>query len=150
MTILPTIVLVPGACHGPEVYGSVISILETSGYKCVAIPMPGAGKIPAVDSLDEDIQAVRSVVMKELDAGLDVVINSPSWAAIPVTSALDGLSRAEREKDGKKGAVVKLVFISSFVLPENMSLLDAIGGAIPRFWQIREVIKRCCYRENAF
>lgn len=90
-------------------------------------------------SLDEDIEAVRTTVLKELDAGNDVIINAHSWAGLPVNSALDGLSKAERERDGKKGAVLKLTFVSSFVLPEETSLLDTIGGVEPDSWIIQDV-----------
>lgn len=140
MTILPpTIVFVPGAWHGPEFFGPVISILEPLGYKCVTVSMPAVGRTKPVDSLDEDIAVVRTAVMKELDAGLDVIMHAHSWAGIPVNSALDGLSKPERERDGKKGAVVKLTFVSSFVIPENTSLLECIGGVVPDFWDILEV-----------
>ena len=133
---LPTIVFVPGAWHSPEFFGAVIAILEPLGYKCVTISMPAVGRTKPVDNLDEDIAAVRTIVMKELDAGHDVIMHAHSWGGIPVNSALDGLSKAAREKDGKKGAVVKLTFVSSFVLPENTSLLDSIGGVIPDSWDV--------------
>lgn len=140
-THLPTIVFVHGAWHSQEFFSPVISILEPLGYKCVTVLMPAVGRMKPVESLDEDIAAVRTTVMKELDAGLNVIINAHSWGGIPVNSALDGLSRAEREKDGKKGAVVKMTFVSSFVLPQDTSLVDAIGGVVPDFWDIREVIE---------
>jgi pimeloyl-ACP methyl ester carboxylesterase len=140
MTVLPpTIVFVHGAWHGPEWFDAVISILEPLGYKCVTVSMPAVGRTNPVTSLDEDIEAVRTTVIKELDAGKDVIINAHSWAGVPVNSALDGLSKAERERDGKKGAVVKLTFVSSFILPEDTSLLDAIGGVAPPHWEIQDV-----------
>jgi hypothetical protein len=67
-------------------------------------------------------------VLKELDVGRDVMVHAHSWAGIPVCSALEGFSRAERQKDGKDGAVVKLTFVSSFVLQEGVSLQDFVGG----------------------
>lgn len=51
-----------------------------------------------------------------------------SWSGIIVSGALDGLSKGQREKEGKKGGVVKLAFLCSFVPGENVSLIDAIGG----------------------
>jgi hypothetical protein len=50
-----------------------------------------------------------------------------SWGGIPVNSALDGLSKAERENEGKSSAVVKLAFVSALLLPEGVSLLDFPG-----------------------
>jgi hypothetical protein len=54
---------------------------------------------------------------------------------VPVCSALDGLSRAERSKDGKKCAVVKLAFVAAFVVEEGISLEMAVGGR-PACWII--------------
>ena len=103
--------------------------------------MPAVGRQTPVTSLEEDIEAVRTTVMKELDANKDVIIHAHSWAGLPVNSAFDGLSKAERERDGKNGAVVKLTFVSSFILPENTSLLDSIGGVAPDHWVFRNVSK---------
>jgi hypothetical protein len=57
---------------------------------------------------------------------------------LPVCSALDGLSRAEREKEGNKTAVTKLAFVAAFVVEEGVSLEMAIGGR-PDTWRISPV-----------
>jgi hypothetical protein len=125
---LPTIIFCHGAYHPKEVFSKVVGILEPLSYKFNALSMPSVGRSPAVTSLDEDIAEIRGAVLKELDAGRDVMVHAHSWAGIPVCSALEGFSRAERQKDGKAGAVVKLTFVSSFVLQEGVSLQDFIGG----------------------
>ena len=65
--------------------------------------------------------------MRELDAGRDVMMHAHSWPGVPVCRALEGFSRAERQKEGKAGAVVQLTFVSIFVLQEGVSLQDFIG-----------------------
>lgn len=55
-------------------------------------------------------------------------------------SALEGLSREERQKEGLTTAVTKLAFVTSFVLPEGVSLQDAVGG-FQDDWIIDEVSK---------
>jgi pimeloyl-ACP methyl ester carboxylesterase len=127
---LPVLVFVHGAWHSPEYYDRVIARLEPLGYKCIVVSMPSVGRIPATSSLDEDIEAIRNTVLAELDAGQDVIVNAHSWGGIPTCSALDGLSKQERALDGKCG-VVKLTFVTSFILPEGASLQDAIGGQAP-------------------
>jgi hypothetical protein len=57
---------------------------------------------------------------------------------IPTNCALDGLSRKERKAEGKHG-VVKLAFVTSFLLQEGMSLQDMLGGSTPDFWIIDDV-----------
>ncbi|KAK0126311.1 hypothetical protein ONS95_007920 [Cadophora gregata] len=127
----PTIVFCHGAWHSPSFFDKVISILEPQGYKCATFSFPGTGNVPAVKSLDEDIAAVRSVVLKEIDAGSDVIVSAHSWGGVPACSALDGLSKAERQRDGKPGGVTKLAFVTSFILPEETSISDVLGGPLP-------------------
>jgi pimeloyl-ACP methyl ester carboxylesterase len=130
--------IVPTQWHSPAYYDRVISILDPLGYKCVKVSMPSVGRDTPVASLDEDILAVREAVLKELDAGQDVVVNAHSWGGIPANSALDGLAKIDREKEGKKG-VVKLTFVSAFVLSEGVSLTEAVGGGPAPWWIISEV-----------
>jgi pimeloyl-ACP methyl ester carboxylesterase len=78
----PTIIFVNGAWHSPEFFSKVISILEDRGYRCVTVTMPGIGQSPPVKNLDEDIAAVRSTVMNELDNGGDVMIHAHSERAV--------------------------------------------------------------------
>ncbi|KAG4434320.1 hypothetical protein IFR05_010198 [Cadophora sp. M221] len=126
----PAIVFCHGAWHTPSFFDKVIAILEPLGYKCVTFSFPGTGNVPPVKSLDEDIAAVRAVVLKEVDAGAEVIVSAHSWGGVPACSALDGLSKAERQRDGKSGGVVKLAFVTSFILPEETSIADALGGPL--------------------
>jgi hypothetical protein len=134
----PTFLFCPGAWHTTDFFDKIIVILKPLGYRCITIPMPSVGSKPATKGIDEDIAAIRTVVLEELEAGKDVVINAHSWAGIPVSSGLYGLGKDERQRDGSTGAVTKLTFVSSFVIPEGMSLLDTMGGK-PDAWVVDEV-----------
>lgn len=74
----PTIIFCHGAWHSVQFFEKVIPILEPLGYKCIAVPLPSVGSSPPVTSLDQDIEAIRTAVMKELDADCDVMINAHS------------------------------------------------------------------------
>ncbi|KAH8602799.1 Alpha/beta hydrolase fold-1 [Bisporella sp. PMI_857] len=134
MMSFPTMIFVHGAWHSEEYYDRVIGILEPLGYRCITVGMPSVGHSPPVKTLDDDIAAIRSVVIKELDNGKPVVVNAHSWGGIPVNNALDGLSKAEREKDGKSG-VIKLTYVAAFVSPEGLSLADFAGGEAD-WWEV--------------
>ena len=125
----PTLIFTPGAWHTPEVFGTVISKLEAVGYKCIALSLLAAGHEPPVKSLQPDIAAIHGAVFKEIqENGNDVMMVPHSWSGTVVSGALDGLSKAERERKGEKGGVVKLAYITAFVPPEGVSLLDAYGS----------------------
>lgn len=101
------------------------------------LSFPSNGSNPPPTSLDEDIAVVRDTVTAISDAGKDIVIISHSWSALPISSALDGLSKTEREKEGKPGGVVKLIFIAAFVIPAGITLFDAMGRVEPPVWDIQ-------------
>ena len=58
--------------------------------------MPSAGRDPLVQSLDDDIAAVREAVLKEFEVGKDIMVVSHSWGGLPVSSALAGMGKKER------------------------------------------------------
>ncbi|KAG9248842.1 hypothetical protein BJ878DRAFT_265464 [Calycina marina] len=93
----------------------------------VLVSMPRVGSLPPVSYMDEDTEAVRSTVLRELENGRYAVLHAHSRAVIPVNNALTGPSKSKRSKDGKCG-VIKLNFACSFVIPESVSLAHATGG----------------------
>jgi hypothetical protein len=68
-----------------------------------------------------------------------VLTRLTGWGGIPTTTSLEGLSKAERNEQGYANGVIKLTFVSSFVLPEGASLVDAIGGSLPPWVDVLEV-----------
>ena len=75
--------------------------------------------------------------MKESDAGNDIVVVGHSWGGIVVTGALDGLGKVQREQEGKSGGVFKIAYLCAFAPLENVSLIDAQGGQILDFYDVK-------------
>lgn len=123
----PVFILSPGAWHTAEVYVKVIPYLEDNGHKTVTHEWPSVIQAP-VGSFDADIESIREAVIKEADAGNDIVVVSHSWSGSPVNSAVADLSKAERAKEGKSGGVVKIAFLCAFLVPAGVSLLAAMGN----------------------
>jgi pimeloyl-ACP methyl ester carboxylesterase len=136
MTTKPVLIFIPGAWHTPEFFSEVFSKLEPLGYKCIGYSLFAVGHEPAVKDLQPDIDAVHKLVSDESDAGNDVVIVAHSWGGIMVSGALDGLSKIERQKEGKKGGVVRIAYMTSFVLTEGVSLIAAFGGQ-PEWYDVK-------------
>jgi hypothetical protein len=44
------------------------------------------------------------------------------------SGAVKGVEYAQRVKDGEKGGVIMLVFMSAFVAPKGSSVRDMLGG----------------------
>lgn len=125
----PAIVFVPGAWHDTACMATITASLQSSGYKVHARQMPAVGNSNHPKDLSEDIAAVRSLVEEAIgNEGNDVIVSPHSWGGVVVSSALEGYSKKEREEQGKKGGVIRTAYIASFILPQGISLMDAIGG----------------------
>ncbi|KAJ5564940.1 hypothetical protein N7513_001182 [Penicillium frequentans] len=132
----PSIVFAPGAWYPPTAFDPLISKL--AGYNCYTCAFPSIQKAQTTKDLKSDIETVRLLVQQEADAGRDVLVVSHSWSGVPVNSGLDGLSKTEREREGKKGGVVRLAFISAFIPEIGESLISALGGKAPD-WHLHDV-----------
>ncbi|KAL3461473.1 Alpha/beta hydrolase fold-1 [Aspergillus heterothallicus] len=130
----PTLIFAPGAWYPTEAFTPLTTILESEGYTCHTIAFPSIQQATTVRDLSDDIAAVRALVEPEAQKGNDVVIVVHSWAGLPVNSALAGLEKSASE--GRKGGVVKLVFISAFIPEIGQSLVSAFGGT-PAPWYVR-------------
>ncbi|KAK1148112.1 hypothetical protein N8T08_010751 [Aspergillus melleus] len=149
MTTKPTLIFAPGAWYPPTAFNPIIEKLNAHGYTSHTVAFPSIQQTPAVEDLQPDIETVRSLVEAEANTGKDVVVISHSWSGLPVNSALDGLSKADREKEGKTGGVVRLVFISAFIPDVGQSLIGAFGGTPPD-WYIRDEENRTVSASDPF
>ncbi|PWY64732.1 hypothetical protein BO94DRAFT_540935 [Aspergillus sclerotioniger CBS 115572] len=131
----PTLILTPGAWYPPHAFSPLITHLPT--YTCHTVSFPSIQAATEVKDLQPDILTIRTLVEKEADAGNDIVIVCHSWSGLPVNSALSSLSKESRQKEGKVGGVVKIIFISAFIPEVGESLIAAFGGEAPE-WYVRD------------
>ena len=107
----------------------MIEKLQGLGYSdCVTIDFPAVKRATKVKSLDEDIAAVKEAVVPRIENGGEVMVICHSWAGVPVSSALVSLGKEEREKEGKKGGVLSLCYIASFLPLKGESVISGIHG----------------------
>ena len=129
----PTIVLVPGAWHKPEVYSSVTSNLEAHGYPTVSLPLPSAGAMPPNMTFDEDVRAIRDCLTTLVESDeKEVILVVHSYTGMPGAEAPKGLGKKERQEKGLNGGVIRLVFIMAFAMPEGFQ--PTAGGAQMPEW----------------
>jgi hypothetical protein len=135
----PHLVVVPGAWHLPYHMSAVTSRLTELGYTIHARQMPAVGNPNPPKDLFDDIAAMDAMVQEAIGPdGNDVVVICHSWGGIVTGSGLKGLSKKEREEQGKKGGVVRTGYIAAFIFDEGFSLLDGTGGTEPG-WSTVEV-----------
>ena len=47
------------------------------------------------------------------------------------------MGKVQREKEGNNGGVVKIAYLCAFAPSENVSLIEAQGGQIPDFYDVK-------------
>lgn len=76
----------------------------------------------------DDAAYVQSITSKLADEGKDILVLTHSYGGIPGTESVKGLSKADREKEGKKGGVVRLLYMTSIVPPVGGCLQTVMEG----------------------
>lgn len=141
----PQLVFVSGAWHVPAHFAPLESKLSALGYTCHIKQMPSVGSSNPPKDLSEDIAFIRSAVEKAIGPdGNDVVVLCHSWGGVVTGSALSRLSKKVREEGGQKGGVVRTGYMTAFMIPEGVSITDAIGGK-KATWYDEEVLSRLLY-----
>lgn len=130
----PTLIFAPGAWYPQTIFDPIIEKLPD--YRSHSVAFPSVHEASSVTDLRPDIDAVRSLVQREADEGNEIVVIAHSWAGLPVSSALEGLSKTEREQAGQNGGVVKLLFIAAFLPNIGESLIGAFGGIPPPWYEL--------------
>ncbi|KAG0647787.1 hypothetical protein D0Z07_6870 [Hyphodiscus hymeniophilus] len=129
MSHKPTLILVPGAWHGPNTWDKVTALLEAQQYKCITVDLPSANSDPSATLLD-DVNAVRGPIVTETEQGRDVVVVVHSYGGFVGPSAIKGLTRPKDGSSSKtqSGHVIGLAYISSGFAPTGVAFLEALGG----------------------
>ena len=141
MSPKPTIILVHGAWHSPEYYDSVRKILTAHNYPSIAVALPSVGAVPALPDFSGDVQAIRTVVRQVVEEEeKEVVLLMHSYGGCPGAECLEGLGKKERAKEGKKGGVVRLVFMCAFVLGEGEQVVEDDAVEDPK-WKVGRIYK---------
>jgi hypothetical protein len=131
----PTILIVPGGFTLPELYEKVVNHVSSKGYPIHALHLPSVGyKTDRPGTMQDDAAFVSAEISKHADEGKDIVLIAHSYGGIPATESTKGLSKAERQRQGKTGGLVRLAYISCIILPVGESDASVImpDNMLPR------------------
>ena len=134
-TCKPTIVIVPGSFSPAFFYDGVVNELKSHGYEALAIDYPSIGrrdpKPPA--TMSEDAGFVQTVTTKIANQGKDSLLMTHSYGGIPGTESLKGLTKSERKAEGKKGGIIRILYMTSVIPEIGGSLKDGMGDLVPEY-----------------
>ncbi|KAI1089670.1 alpha/beta-hydrolase [Rostrohypoxylon terebratum] len=127
----PSILLIPGSFAIPELYHNIFDIIAAKGYFIKGLHLPSVawkdGPRGAPPTLYDDAAFIAKEVADLADEGKDVVLIGHSYGGIPVSQSTKGLTKAERQKQGKKGGIVRLAYMTALVPPLGSSSVDMLS-----------------------
>jgi len=123
MSERPTLLLVHGAWHGAWAWNASRKLLEERGWRVSTVDLP---TVHATDPTGLSLRDDAAAVADAIDAIKgSVVVVAHSYGGMPTTQAATAES------------VEQIVYISAFALDVGESLLAAVGGEAPSWWDVR-------------
>ena len=126
----PTLVLIPGSFSPSSLYSEVSSRLEAKGFQIIVGDLPTTGRSPPAPAatMREDAGYFHDLVSGIADEGKDVVLLAHSYGGIVANQSAKGILKTDRTALGKRGGVVRIVFLAAFVPQVGQSLQDCVGA----------------------
>lgn len=116
----PTFVLATGSFAHPSMYKPTTDLLpphltlHIPHLLTVSAGKGQSGAVPAPTMYD-DAAMLRGKIAELADQGKEVVLLAHSYGGIPATEALKGVTKGEREREGKEGGVVRIGYLTCLV-----------------------------------
>lgn len=125
-------------------YYPLVDAIKALGYDVYVNNLPSATRHPPEEpaSLEEDAAFFRGIIEKIADKGKDVIVVMHSYGGAVGTEAVKDVGKEERQKNGKVGGVVRLIYMTAVVLPVGMSLKSKNGDPPPGLVEMGKV-SRC-------
>jgi pimeloyl-ACP methyl ester carboxylesterase len=135
MTPKPSIVWVPGSFTLGSFYDNVAGHLRELGYEVIVKQLPSASRVPPEKpaTMYEDALYYRAMVELLADQGKDVVLVTHSYGGVVGSEAARNVLKTEREKQGKPGGLIRLVFVTSVIPAVGGSLKGLMGELVPSY-----------------
>ncbi|KAK7726333.1 hypothetical protein SLS57_003419 [Botryosphaeria dothidea] len=89
--------------------------------------------------MEEDAECIRAATEGLVEQGEDVVLVMHSYGGIPGMQSVEGFSRAERERAGKAGGVVKLVYLAAVVPEVGQSMNEIMAPWLEKYREMSYV-----------
>ncbi|KAH7195663.1 Alpha/beta hydrolase fold-1 [Fusarium oxysporum] len=124
----PTIVFAPGAWHLASCFDPIREALHSRGWTTEAVEYPSVGAEPPTKGLDDDADAVRTVLQRLADKGEQIVLVVHSYGGLVGANAVKGLGYRQRKEQGLPGGVIMFVYLAAFVTPLGLSIKQMLGG----------------------
>jgi pimeloyl-ACP methyl ester carboxylesterase len=131
--IKPAIVIVPGSFSPASLYAVTVEKLGAAGYPIVEVasyPSIGRRDPEPPATMYDDAEFIHDATEKLVSGGHDVLIVAHSYGGVPTSEALKGLTKSQRLSEGKKGGVVRVLYVAALI-PRLGESLGSLMSAEP-------------------
>lgn len=128
----PAILLIPGSFSLPEFYDLVTNPISAAGYEIRTLHYPSIGlasgpREGTPPTMYDDAAFIAAEAERLADEGKDVILVAHSYGGVPTSESVKGLSKQERQKQGKKGGIVRIAYVTSIVPAVGMAAMEVLG-----------------------
>ncbi|KAI3342586.1 Alpha/Beta hydrolase protein [Ustulina deusta] len=131
-SVLPLIVLVPGAFGTPAGFDKMIPHLNGLQTHPGAYPSCNPPD-PMNANCSDDVSALRRTLLSLLDQQRDLVVLAHSYGGVVAGGATKDLDKESRKAQGHTSAVVGLFYVVGNITLDGECLIEAVGGTYPPF-----------------
>jgi pimeloyl-ACP methyl ester carboxylesterase len=122
----PTVVLVPGACHGAWWYAPAVAALTTRGHRAVAVTLPGlCERADELDAATNLASHVADLTAQLADHDGELVLVGHSYGGMVIAGAADVL----------RGRIAGLAVVDGFAPEDGDSCWSSVNDAM-RAWYV--------------
>ena len=103
-------------------------MLKTHGYSILTIPLVSTRRSSSDNpSMLDDVRAIRTALRFLIEDGEELLLVLHSAGGFLGSQAMEGLRLDVRAKEGKRGGVKKLVFLSGWIISEGIRYLQDLA-----------------------
>lgn len=122
--------MLPGSFVPASLLYPVRDAVSAQGFEFLALDLatvrlPNDTRTPP--SMYDDAALIIRAVEELADQGKDVIVISHSYSGIPMSQAAAGLGKNSRMSQGRRGGIIKLGYVTSFVPALGEASNDILG-----------------------
>ncbi|KAI1762507.1 alpha/beta-hydrolase [Hypoxylon sp. FL1150] len=129
----PSILFIPGSFAPAEFYDNIVNAVTAKGHEMKALHYPSIGlktgpQREGPPTMYDDAAFIANEISRLSDDGKEVMLVAHSYGGIPATESLRGLTKDERQKQGKPGGVVRVAYMTVLLPAVGSSAADMLGN----------------------
>ncbi|KAI1304800.1 Alpha/beta hydrolase fold-1 [Xylaria venustula] len=128
----PYFLFVTGSFAPAAFYDDLVNRIKAHGYDIKALHLPtvglgpGRGRDTPPATMYDDAALIAKEAEALADAGREIILVAHSYGGMPATESIKGLSVQDRQKEGKKGGIIRLAYKTVLLINPGHSASEVL------------------------